>query len=128
MNPPMVYEVTNPRSQSTIKMIALVSSIFLLVMKTFGHLKPAVRDRTEPSGQQKAARLRAPLTAEQPAPRIRYLAASGPPEITISTRRLRARPSAVELSPIGMDKPRPVTSMLDAGTPCPMRKSRTVIA
>lgn len=48
-------------------------------------------------------------------------AISSPPEITISTRRFRARPLVVALSAIGRDEPKPSTSMLEANTLCPMR-------
>jgi hypothetical protein len=51
-----------------------------------------------------------------------YLVASGPPESTISTRRLRAREPVVSLSVIGIEEPNPATSMFDAATPCPMRQ------
>ena len=41
----------------------------------------------------------------------------GPPATTISTRRLRARPSAVVLSATGRDEPKPATSVDEAATP-----------
>ena len=43
------------------------------------------------------------------------------PETITSTRRLRARPSAVALSATGFSEPRPSTLIFDAGTPCPIR-------
>jgi hypothetical protein len=46
---------------------------------------------------------------------------SGPPDTTMSTRRLRARPSGVALSAFGIEEPNPATSMLDARTPWPIR-------
>jgi hypothetical protein len=46
-----------------------------------------------------------------------WFTSSGPLDTTISTRRLRARPSAVALSPFGLEEPKPATSMLDARTP-----------
>src|SRR5688572_5397843 len=43
--------------------------------------------------------------------------ASGPPDTTISMRRLRARPSLVALSATGCEEPKPATSIVDAATP-----------
>jgi hypothetical protein len=48
-------------------------------------------------------------------------ACSAPPDTMISTRRFRARPSAVALSATSRYEPKPATSMLDAATPCPIK-------